>query len=232
MIPIDVGQSGGFPRVTWSQKLARTTQGKNLLGTAIVIGLIAGALLGWKIASDQRSNILEMVIFCGLFGAGLAVMAFGKSMQNQSQREWAEKPVLVDCPAFAEIEPADGTLMFTWGFTTGGGTNVSDTVPLDSFDTFEFGTANEWFAEPENRQAFGDCFVIVLHSGSEGTKCVAAHSGSKADIDRLHATLTTCFVNNRRALIARYKQDLARGPWTGGSQGQPATSNEDIPKKL
>ena len=226
MIAVETERTAqGYPRVTWVQQLVKEAQGTRLRRQAIIWAIVIGTLIGGSAGASKP----DLGVVGGIFGGIIicliiALGAFGNSMKNPSQREWADKPVVVDSPAYAQLEGTPGALMFSWGFQTPKGEVVGDAVPLDSFDTFEFGTLDEWFSGPDDRKGFGDCYGIVLHA-KEGTKCVAAHAGSKADMSRLHATLTSLFVDNRPVLQPRVRRPPA-------SSNAPPRRDDDVPKSL
>jgi hypothetical protein len=211
----------GYRNVIWIQMLPKTTKGARLRWQAILGGMVLGALLGW--ASLRR---IDGVLLGGFFGGGLGGILFQKSMQGQDQQEWGRAPITAPSQGQAFARPsARGEMTFTWFFDTPDGGRLGDSVPLASFDSFELGSLNEWFAGPEDRRKFGDCLAIVLHAEGQGTKCVAAHAGSRAEIAQLHGVLTREFVVNRAALL--------QGPSDAPKPeiGAPRYS-DDIPKTL
>jgi hypothetical protein len=211
----------GYRNVIWIQMLPRTTKGGRLRWQAILGGMILGALLGW--ASLKRIDGLLMGAF---FGGGVGGILFQKSMQGQDQQEWGRAPITAPSQGQAFARPSQtGEMTFTWFFDTPDGGRLGDSVPLASFDSFEVGSLNEWFAGPEDRRQFGDCLAIVLHSESHGTKCVAAHAGSRAEIAQLHAVLTPEFVLNRAQLAL----SASREPQT---PARASRHSDDIPKSL
>jgi hypothetical protein len=216
----------GLPSVSWLQQVPIEKRGSRMLRQFMFGGIVIGAVLGAMVGHrDNGPGLFSGIVVGAIFGFVVALGTVNKSMEKPTQQQWAEKPVLVECPAYARLEGAPGAYMFTFGFTSPKGELLGDSVPLDSFEAFEFGSLNEWFSDSEDRQVFGDCFGIVIHAGIEGTKPVAVHSGAKADLNKLHATLTALFVNNRPALQPRLKRP-PRAP-----AGRRA-DDDDIPDEL
>jgi hypothetical protein len=185
----------GLPSVTWIQMLPKTSQGSRFRFQAIVGGMIVGGLAG------LFANGFYGLLMGVFFGGGIGGLLFNKTMQQPGQREWGERPVLMPSMAQAAVTgPVDGEYTFHWSYEYPEGNKIRDSVPLSSFDVFEVGSMNEWFAGADDRQKYGDTIAIVLHSTVEGTKCVAKHAGARAEVSKLHGVLTREFVTNRAAL--------------------------------
>jgi hypothetical protein len=209
----------GMPRVKWTALIPKTTQGNRLWKQATIGFAVAGGIVG------LFANGIPGLLFGAFFGGGFGAYVFNRSMQQQHQQEWAVKPVVVESKGEAFIGGSlpDG-LAFNWYFETPDGELLGDTIPLSSFDVFEFGSMNEWFAGADDKKKFGDCLAIVVDVEHQGTKCVAVHAGSKADMARLHGALTREFIAKRRALIHGARSEAA--------PELRAPLRDDVPKSL
>lgn len=210
----------GLPRVTWVQQLAKESRGNRLRRNATIGFAVLGGAIGLYMGGLQG-------LFGGaVVGALLAMAAYGKSMDTEEQREWARKPVLKASKGEAFVaSSADGEPLFHWRFEAPDGNVLGDTILLSSFDVFELGSMNEWFAGPDERKIYGDSMAIVLHAEPGGTKCVAAHAGSKAEMAQLHAILTREFVTKRSTLLQKRVEAPRPTP-------APSRYSDDLPTSL
>ena len=158
--------------------------------------------------------------------AGVWFMGMGlpKNATPRDTQYW-QGPMLRKVAAEAEIERNDeGVFLFSWIFRTPSGEVMGNTVPLDEFAGFEFGSGTDWFTNPHERDRVHEMYTIMLHS-RKGPLCVAAHGGAKADIAELHAVLTRLVLVATRA---------APGSTGASAQAQPlaSPSRDDLPSSL
>jgi hypothetical protein len=218
--------TGGLPQVEWTAQLATTTQGDRWRNLWILFGALLG-FVGGLVGSGFGAGIAGAVVIGGLFAG-----SFNKSLVKPGQREWAETPILKPFKGQAFVTRLDnGELMFNSVFDVPDREIIGAMIPLSSFDEFESGMMNDWFASSTDMGAYGNCRCIVVHPKYEGTKCVAVHGGSYADISRLHGELTRQFIARRLEII---KTPIAIAPASSRPIRIPKgrASSDDLPGSL
>lgn len=168
---------------------------------ATILALGMGALIGMGIGF--YANGTNGLLWGAAIGAFAGFWVRGSQLKDsEKERAMVNRPLTKEVKAEAEIErDENGTYLFAWMFKNPAGEIVGNTIPLDDFESFEFGALSDWFVGVHQKQDFHDTGVIVLQSSTYGIQCVAAHAGSKADLSNLHAVLTRHFILGRRALV-------------------------------
>lgn len=213
LVPQTSMTEAGFPQVSWVQQMAVTSKGMQDIRTfakrsAIVVAI---AVLLFAISGPGEAWIGLNVLVWGL----IIVALKSGPPRGWIWKDWAKKPVTVDCQATAFIEKQDDTLYFAWRFFTPEGLYVGDNVPLESFSIFEVGKLSDWITSPQDEVQYESGQGVFIHVQGVGPRCVAVHYGALAELSALHDHLTAAFINQRPALLKRNRPPpapVARDP--------------------
>jgi hypothetical protein len=231
----------GPVNVSWQQEMVVSSVGERTLKILIACIIGSVALLYF---------IPSIFTFLLFLGAMFFLWMYRREMRSYDGRENSEKPITQQVEGKAYLFTSLSPPTFTWSFVAPAEDIIdhSSMIPFDSFGKFEVVRYADWFSPRHDEKVLRWYHAIIVHTPTEGPKCVAAHAGSRAELTELVGVLTREFIENRdeRLRIAgqfdeataysrRSVDDAEQSTDENGSDAksnEPRTHKNDLPDKL